>query len=164
MQRDSVLWDETTDEKHFYIVHNQHFKLATHVGCARDLEHQLAQRCKRPHAASSWQLVLFVIVPPLRNWRVDELRRHSIGKGLELRTQRTLQKAREMHLEWRLTVEALDPDSSLYMPTVVAALHACGLLERRLIRPYLIETPHLEQTLERLAGAWSSKRRRLVAT
>lgn len=162
MQRDSPLWDMPSDEKHLYVIHNPNLRLGTQVGYARDLTPHLSHRRRRPQNDEIWILIFYVVLPPLRNWRVDELRRHSTGKGVSLRTQRLLAKALDMHLDWRLAIDAIDRTSELYMPDVVETLRAANLLTSSRLRDHLIQEPDLESRLANLTWPQSeAKRRRL---
>lgn len=141
MQQEHLLWEPNSLQKCFYVIHNEQFRLTTHVGCASDLEHCMTRRQKR-HQSGQWQLIFYAVVPPLRNWRIEELRRHANGKGLALRTQRLLSKAHAMHLDWRLASETLDSESPLYMPELVETLRALAILrDADSLRQHLIDAP-----------------------
>ena len=139
-------WEHAADSTWYYVIYNTVRRLTTHIGCTRDLQRRFSQHqglidggptSTRP-AAGEWRLIVCVRVPPLRNWRVDELRRETQGKGIAFRTQRVIAYAHARQLDWRVSAEVLDVESALYMPDVVASLLALGVFTSRTLAPRLV--------------------------
>lgn len=143
--RDHTQWSHTTDSTWFYIIYNDNFRQRTHMGCTHDLktrfaQHQESMRCHAAtrHAGGSWKVIVCVQVPPIRNWRIRDLRLEAQGKGIAARTHRLLAHAHSKQLDWRVAAEVLDPAHDLYMPDVVSLLHSLGSLNVNVLSKQLM--------------------------
>src|SRR5579872_1280390 len=133
MEQQSYRWQRTLDERCFYLRHQQQ-RLTAHV--ARHIPGSTGSD-SAGGAVGADGIVFYVVVPPLRNWRIEELRRCVAKGSADARTLRLLLRVHTMHLDWHLAFETLDRRSNLYMPGVAKQLHGLALpdLRRHLLLP-----------------------------
>ncbi len=117
----------STDENRSNTVHAR-------VGCSSDISSPARKKRKKRNGggggAGGEKILLWVRVPPVRNWSTKDVKDHcKRGRGCSSRCNKLIRIATRKGLDWKISRDVVrDPDSRYYLPGLSEAIDDDELL------------------------------------